>query len=197
MTKKQFKNTVAAALCLALLFGASACGGRGDVNPNETEGASSAYPNVGPNTEIWIGATDATYSEEEPDDESSVELEPGTMQAGITADGKNIFALLRFDLGSTWFAGEIKNARMFIKPVGETTPERLRIGLIEGTWDGYFSSLADVKALLPEENTAVVDAESEQNGWISLPLTDYVKIWLSGDMYNNGLAVFGEKDGEL
>ncbi|MDR1465972.1 MAG: hypothetical protein LBJ11_11835 [Oscillospiraceae bacterium] len=37
---------------------------------------------------------------------------------------------------------------------------------------------------------------TEKDGWISIPLTDQVKSWLSGALQNNGVALFGD-DGTL
>jgi hypothetical protein len=79
---------------------------------------------------------------------------------------------------------------------GTTTPKRLRLRLIGGTWDGFFSSLAEIKTLLDENSAVSVDVKSERDGWVSIPLTDYVKTWLSGGLYNNGFAISGETDGE-
>jgi hypothetical protein len=210
-TKKILRNILAASLCLTLLSGAAACGGQGGTAPDTpTAPPASAAPSepaasVPPaepaasdadRAERWNSSLDATYNEEEPDDSVSIEQEPGIMRVGRTADGKNIFALSRFALGATWLADELTDARLFLKAAGETRPERLRLCLIGGTWNGFFSSLAEIKALLDEESVMTVDVTNESDDWISVPITEYVKTWLKGDLYNNGLAIFGETENE-
>jgi hypothetical protein len=193
--KKILQSILAASLCLALLFGTAACGNRGDSGGDETP-AGAPPPTADPNTEIWSGDLDATYSEEEPDDMGSVNLAPGTMMAGKTVDGKNTFALIRFNIDADLLADEVRNARLFLKVMGKTSPESLRLILVEGSWDAYFSPITEIKSLLDYENSISVEVRKESGGWISMPMTDYAKTWLRGDLYNNGFAIFGETSGE-
>ncbi|MDR1299165.1 MAG: DNRLRE domain-containing protein [Oscillospiraceae bacterium] len=159
-------------------------------------GAACGIGSGGAAVEKWGGDIDATYSEAQPEDASSVALAPGTMQAGKTADGGNVYALMRFNIGTAWLQSEMKDARLFLKVLGETQPKRLRIAPIEGTWDSYFTTLAEIKAMIDTGGAIAADVRAEQDGFISVPLTDCVRTWMGGGMYNNGVAVFGEADGE-
>ncbi|MDR1247577.1 MAG: DNRLRE domain-containing protein [Clostridiales Family XIII bacterium] len=195
-TRKLFQGVLVTLFCFTIILGAAACEDKGNADSSSETTGTSQESGIDSTAGIWSEDTNATYSEEDPEDASSVEQEPGTMTVGKTADGKNIFTLIRFNIGAVLLADETDEARLFLKVLGEPSPARLRLYPLVGTWDGYFSPLAEIKALLGEDSAVSVDVKSEQDDWISVPLTDYAKTWLSGDLYNNGLAIFGETDGE-
>jgi hypothetical protein len=164
-------------LGLVLAFGLISCGGTAPGRKTE---------------ETWLGNDSATFRPDGGEDEFYA------MQAGMSDDGDEVYAFLRLDLGADFLAGEITDARLFFKPMGGApSPKTLRIAMVTGFWNSYFSSYDEAKALIDEKSAATVSLRGEPGGWLSLPLTDFVKAWLGGAAKNNGLALFGETAGEL
>ncbi|MDR3120593.1 MAG: S-layer homology domain-containing protein, partial [Clostridiales bacterium] len=152
------------------------------------EESANAEPTPELSEEQWLDVSDATFFNESNSQD--------TLQVGSAADGADPFAFLCPEISATWLADEVTDARLFLKVVGTAAPERLRVGIVTGGWDDYFTTDDEAKALVDEKSVATVDVTQEDNGWVSLPLTDIVKKWLSGGLQNNGAAIFGETSGE-
>jgi hypothetical protein len=52
------------------------------------------------------------------------------------------------------------------------------------------------RALVDDANFASAELRREADGWVSLDVTAFVKAWLSGDIQNNGFALFAESTGD-
>ena len=186
------------ALMMALgLLALAAC-----ADQNETSGDSSSSeallstyaPAV---SEMWTSpgsSVCAWFSEDEPGDFMGVNTEPSIMRVGKTSEGKNIFSFIHLPLRGTWLSDEIESARLYLKVVDGKTPSALRIGLVKNYWSTV--DLAGAKELYDPESAASVTVKKEDDGWVSVDITGYVKDWLSGSVQNNGLVLLGETVGE-
>ncbi|MDR3085513.1 MAG: DNRLRE domain-containing protein [Christensenellaceae bacterium] len=166
-------------LGLVLLLSLSACGSPGGAGAG---GLTEA---------VWRGNDSATFKPDGSGSEGEIE------QAGKTAEGEEVFALMRLNLGTEFLASELAEARLFLKISGESKPSSLRIGPVMGYWGDSATSYEDVKALIDEKSAVTVEPRDEADGWVSVPLTDLLRTWLSGGLQNNGLALFGETAGEI
>ena len=179
--KKSLSRWLAMLLSMALIGGSAGCTSAETNNPTATV----------PVTESWNGSTSATIGKDD------YEVPSGTFQVGKPTGGREVFALLCIDLGVTLLASELTDARLFLSIVGDQNPGKLRLGMYTSYVDGYFTAYDEALALVYPRSVAVVDATDEGNGWISLPVASFAKAWLSGEIQNNGLAIFGETDGEV
>jgi hypothetical protein len=178
----------AAALLLvsALTLAVTACGAgqNNDVDPSPAPVEPTVFEN-------WKDNNSATFAAD------GSEAPSAAVWAGKTSEGDNIFTFMRAALGTTWFADEITDARLFLKVAAGVKPARLRLGLVTGWWDGSLITYAEAKALIDESSAVTVDVADESDGWISVPMMDFVKTWISGDIQNNGFAISGETPGEV
>jgi hypothetical protein len=172
----------------ALLLALSACGKDNTAN-------TPSPANVV--TERWLTDSDATYSEELPDDEPSVSQSENIIQVGKTADSKDVYALEHFAIAPTFLADEVSEARLFLKLVSGAMPKSLTIAPMLGAWEGYFDARATVDSLVSNGSAITADVTAEADGWVSADITPVVKSWLDGGLQNNGFAVFGTVRGEM
>ena len=136
-------------------------------------------------------------------DENGSVTDYQTIRVGKTGDGKDIFALLRIPLKGTWLADEIHEARLFLKPESSENSEHgvpqnlsaVRIGILEK--DLSFSDMSDEAVRGAAGNLTSVAVREEADDRVSIPVKEYIKTWLDGDMRNTGFVIFGEKSGEL
>jgi hypothetical protein len=156
-----------------------------------------SLPSANQTTEKWYDGDDATYSAESSDDDRSIELPSGVLRVGKTAAGKDIFTFMRSDLSATWLADEVGDARLFLKLKSETAPKQLKLSLLLGAWDGYTTTRQEAGALVDASSAVTAEVKAEAAGWISVPVTGFVKTWLSGEMQNNGFAVFAATNGDI
>ncbi|MDR0530608.1 MAG: DNRLRE domain-containing protein [Oscillospiraceae bacterium] len=184
------KKLICICLLLALLLPAAACGAQA---PGAAESVPATEPPNATTSAKWALSGFNTFSEERPAEEGGT---GDTLQIGETPGGQTVFALLRMDLGAEWLANELTDAALFLKPTGTHAPEQLRVRLLTGGWDIYFTPRSEVEALMAEE-TVIVPVFAETDGWLRIPLTGQVKTWLAGGLQNNGLALFGNADGAL
>ncbi|MDR2502506.1 MAG: DNRLRE domain-containing protein, partial [Oscillospiraceae bacterium] len=119
-----------------------------------------------------------------------------SLHIGKTADGADIFALLRVPLSGTWLAGEIKGARLFLKIREGAVPSELRVGFASEPWSFADTTLAQAERFCDPSGLESVSVRSEADGWISLEVTKFVKAWLNCDMPNYGFSLFSDKPGE-
>ena len=185
ITRKFLLRSCALALVLVMLTGLAACGSRGKGASADLQNPSSKLTTVN-----WKDSDDATFKEDEK------EVAPNTALAGKTADGKDIFTFMRFEVGVEFFENEVRDARLFLKVIGNDKPSQLRLGLVTAFWDGFFNTYEEAKSFVDEGGAVTVDVKDEGEGWVSLPLTDYVKKWLCGEAQNNGIAISGLKAGQ-
>ncbi|MDR0570582.1 MAG: DNRLRE domain-containing protein [Clostridiales Family XIII bacterium] len=189
-------------LALALVLALAACGGKGggdegnghEPSASEAAGAASAV------TEDWAvpdNAFTAWYSEDEPEDSTGVSVDSETVRIGKTADGKDVFSLLRLPLKGTWLAAEVSEARLWLKPEGGgAAPEAVRVSFASQPWSFSLTTRAEARALVETGSMSSQPVQKEKDGWVSVPVTDYVRVLLSGEHPNYGFALFGETEGE-
>ncbi|MDR1564802.1 MAG: DNRLRE domain-containing protein [Oscillospiraceae bacterium] len=150
-------------------------------------------------TETWKALNNtfsAWYDESKPDTSMGIDVDSQNFYVGKTAEGKDIFALLRLPLKGTWLADEISEARLFLKLNSETAPSKISIGFVSNNWD--YSNLTRAEAVSAIDSTSIrsFDVKNEGGAWVSVSVKDFVRTWLSGERPNYGFALFGEIDGE-
>ena len=185
--QKTLLHSGALMLGFILLVSVTACRSQ-----DQSSSGSTQEPPTTSNLTVvsWKDSDDATFREEEK------EVAPNTMLAGKTADGSDIFTFIRFDIGAEFLADEVSGARLFLKVISESKPTLLHLGLVTAFWGSYFTPYDEAKSLVDGSSVITVDVKNEADGWISVPLTDYVKKWLSGGLQNNGIAITCEAVGE-
>ncbi|MDR1159741.1 MAG: DNRLRE domain-containing protein [Syntrophomonadaceae bacterium] len=166
-------------------------------SPGTAGSSNSAPDNL--TTEKWIAQDNtisAWFSEEQPENYSGVDIDIETMQIGKTADGKDIFALLRLPLKGTWLAGEVHSARLFLKVKENDAPASLLVTHAASGWDFSQTPCVEARALVDDISFSTAEIRQEEDGWISFDVTSCVRAWLDGDMQNNGFALFAENAGD-
>ena len=184
-TPKAMLRFGALALGFFLMAGAASC----NVQEKPASGNAQAPP-ANLSVAIWKDGNDATFRGE------TKEVEPGTALAGKAADGSDVYTFVRADIGAEFLENEVYDARLFLKTIGGRKPASLRLGLASAFWDSYFTPYDEAKSLAGGNGFVTVDARDEADGWISVPVTDFVKKWLGGAIQNNGVAIAGEAVGE-
>jgi hypothetical protein len=147
-------------------------------------------------TTTWTGAATASFDDEIP--ENSCGLDTRTMRVEKTAFGGEIFSFVRVPLGIEFFANEITEAKLFLYAAENTPPKKLLIGTVSGRWTLYTPTYAEAKALVDNNKLRAVALKPEDNGWISVSVTEIVKAWMRADTQNFGFALFplaGEAQG--
>jgi len=147
-------------------------------------------------TTTWTGAFTASFDDEIPED--SCGLDTGTMRVEKTAFGGEIFSFVRVPLGIEFFANEITEAKLFLYAADNTPPEKLLIGTVNGRWTLYKPTFAEAKALVDNNKLKAAALNPEDNGWVSVSVTEIVKAWMRADTQNFGFALFplaGEAQG--
>lgn len=144
----------------------------------------------------WRGTASASFIGEAPENYRGSGIDSQMLRIGKAEGGGDFFAFVRSPLGSDFFAEEISEARLFLKTARGKAPEKLRMGNICGYWSWVdAANFSEAKSLVDEESLSVVAARPENDGWVSLDLTEMVKAWLRGEARNDGIALFGA-DGE-
>jgi hypothetical protein len=146
-------------------------------------------------TTTWTGAATASFDDEIPED--SCAIEAGTMRVEKTAFGGEIFSFVRVPLGIEFFANEITEAKLFLYAADNAPPKKLLIGTASGRWTLY-TTCAEAKALVDNNGLKVAALQPEDNGWVSISVTEIVKAWMRADTLNFGFALFplaGETQG--
>ncbi|MDR1157173.1 MAG: DNRLRE domain-containing protein [Oscillospiraceae bacterium] len=148
-------------------------------------------------TEVWRfsdNTVNTWFVEGQPDEEREFNMDNTTLHFGKTAGGKDIVSLLRLPLKATWLADEVYEARLFLKLAEGEAPASVSVSLAMKSWNNFEMGTDELRALIDGRNTKTGNVKAEADGWISIPVTEYVKIWMNGDMQNNGLAIFGADD---
>jgi hypothetical protein len=185
------------AAVMALGLAAAACssnGGAGQPARDPAEAVAAGDLT----TEGWRAADNTIttwFTEGQSDENSGFNADTTTLRIGETADGKAIVSLLRLPLEATWMAGEVGGARLFLKVAEGEAPDSVYVCPVVQPWDGF--DPADILAAAIDKSASEkLAVKAESSGWISIPVTEYVKNWMNGDAPNYGLAVFGAGDGE-
>ena len=147
-------------------------------------------------TTTWTGAATASFDDEIPED--SCGLDTGMMRIDKTAFGGEIFSFVRVPLGIEFFANEITEAKLFLYAAEDTPPKKLLIGTVKGRWTLYTPTYAEAKALVDNNKLKAAALKPEDNGWVSVSVTEIVKAWMRADTQNFGFALFplaGEAQG--
>ena len=147
-------------------------------------------------TTTWTGAVTASFDDEIPED--SCDIEPGMMRVEKTAFGGEVFSFVRVPLGIEFFADEITEAKLFLYAADSTPPKKLLIGTVGWSWKQYISTSAVAKLLVDNNGLKAAALQPEDNGWVSVSVTEIVKAWVRADIQNFGFALFplaGEAQG--
>jgi len=62
-------------------------------------------------------------------------------------------------------------------------------GFITEVWTGEITTLAEATRIIDRESIVPV-AVNKNSGWISLDITEFVRVWMAGERQNNGIALF-------
>jgi hypothetical protein len=149
-------------------------------------------------TTTWTGAVTASYDDEIPENSCGMDIETGTMRVEKTAFGGEIFSFVRLPLGIEFFANEITEAKLFLYAADSAPPKKLLIGTVSGRWTLYKPTLAEAKELVDNNGLKAVALQPEDDGWVSVLVTEIVKAWVRADILNFGFALFplaGEAQG--
>jgi hypothetical protein len=170
-----------------MALGLAACGARpgtetAGTEPAATETAATPPPAVPLTSVDWREDFDYTFFAD-----TDKFADPGTF--AVSAED---FTFMRIHLGADFLANELTEARLFLKPAGEKTPDTLRLALISAFWDGYFMTRDEAKGLIMDGSEAALDVTAEADGFISVDVTDFVKKWIGGKVQNNGFAIFAD-----
>jgi hypothetical protein len=136
-------------------------------------------------TEKWELSAFNTFLEENPPEDGGTN---DILQTGKTAEGKYVFAVIRMELGAQWLVNEISSAKLFLKPEGTNSPKTLTVTKITGGWDVFFTPRSEIEKLFSTERRTC-DVTTEEEGWISISITDEIKAWIGGSFQNNGIAL--------
>jgi hypothetical protein len=162
----------------------------------DSSGQEKSYENL--TTEVWRAAdnTISTWFTDGTSGESNgFELDNMTLLVGKNADGKDIVSLLRLPLKATWTVNEISEARLFLRVIRGEAPAFVNACLITQIWND--NEQADMLSGVINKTAAKkLEVQAESGGWISIPVTDYIKGWMNGEAQNYGLAIFGIYDDE-
>jgi len=123
-------------------------------------------------TTTWTGAVTAFYSDEAPEGYGGMDTDNGTIRVGKTSGGGDIFSFVRVPLGVDFFADEITEAKLFLYAAEK--PEKLLIGTVNGRWTLYFSTRAEVKALVDNSGLTAAALQTEDDGWVSISVTEMI-----------------------
>jgi hypothetical protein len=149
-------------------------------------------------TTTWTGAATASYDEEIPEDSCGIDIEAGTMRVEKTVFGGEVFAFVRVPLGIEFFANEITEAKLFLYAAQSEPPKELLIGTVNGRWTLYTPTFTEAKALVNSNGLKAAALQPEDEGWVSVSVTEIVKAWVRTDIQNFGFALFpiaGETQG--
>ncbi|MCL1964165.1 MAG: S-layer homology domain-containing protein [Firmicutes bacterium] len=149
-------------------------------------------------TTAWTGAVTAFYSDDAPEGYGGMGIDTKTIRVGKTAGGGDIFSFVRVPLGVDFFADEITEAKLFLYAAEGAPPKELRIGTVSGRWTLYISTCAEAKALADNNGLTVTALQPEDDGWVSVSVTEIVQAWTRADTQNFGFALFplaGEAQG--
>ena len=150
-------------------------------------------------TTTWTGAFTAFYNDEVPEspDGSIAVNATHKIRVGKTNSGGDIFSFVRIPLGVDFFANEITEAKLFLYAAEGDLPKELLIGTVNGRWT-VFTKRTEAKALVDNNALTVATLQPEDDGWVSVLVTDIVKAWMRADIQNFGFALFpleGEAQG--
>jgi len=147
---------------------------------------------------LWITHDGAVswFSENAPFEHCS---DREVIQVGKDPDGGDVFALLRMTLRGDWFADEVSGARMYLKIAeeGAAPPGSINVGTAANSWAPATVERDFAKTVIREDSFVLTELRIEDDGWVSLDVTDVVKSWLGGEIPNRGFVLFpGAEDDE-
>jgi len=141
-------------------------------------------------TTTWTGAFTASFDDEIPENSCGIDIEMGTMHVEKTAFGGEIFSFVRVPLGIEFFANEITEAKLFLYTADSAPPKKLLIGTVSGRWTLYTPTFAEAKALVDNNGLKAAALRTEDDGWVSVSVTEIVNAWMRADIKNFGFALF-------
>jgi hypothetical protein len=99
-------------------------------------------------------------------------------------------------LKGDWLADEITGARLFFKISEGTPPNEIYIGTVAKSW-GNTLQRGDLKSVVRENSLVLTEVKHENNGWVSMDVTDMVVDWLRSEIPNRGFALFPSDENAL
>ncbi|MCL1964555.1 MAG: DNRLRE domain-containing protein [Firmicutes bacterium] len=157
-------------------------------------GCAEAYQTEARQTINWADAVTAYYSDDAPEAYSGMDIDTEIMRVGKTAGGGDMFSLVYVPLGVDFFADEIAEAKLFLYVAEGAPPNELRIGTLSKRWNANELTRAEAKALVDDSGLMVAAVRPEDDGWVSVSVTEIVKAWTWGDAQNFGFAMFSVAD---
>jgi S-layer homology domain. len=141
-------------------------------------------------TTVWTSAVTASYSDETMEGYDGMDINTKTIRVGKTAGGGDIFSFVRVPLGTEFFPNEITEAKLFLYAADGAPPKELLIGTVNRRWTLYTPTYTEAKALVDNNGLAVAVLKPEDDGWVSVSVTEIVKAWMRADIQNFGFALF-------
>ncbi|GHU43499.1 hypothetical protein FACS1894111_09200 [Clostridia bacterium] len=201
------KKKLILTVCISLGLLLTACTGnktdsssKNDVTDTGNTDTSATSDQATATTEDWIAINNTatgSYDESDTQDYTGVDNDGSNfIKIGQNKDGKDIYSLFRFPLKGTWLANEVVEARLYLKLKKGNVPATFRVGFVTGDWEPNDTTRTNVRTLVDDTSFISVSVQKEKDGWVSIPITDFVKTWLNADKPDYGIALFGEKAGE-
>ena len=136
---------------------------------------------------IWVAHHAATvWFAEDLSNEMGGAL--NTINVGKTPESGEVFALARLPLGADWFAGEVSEARLFLKVAEGTPPNEIYIGAATQTWT-HLSDKDRARSAVDNDNLVLTEVRREANNWVSMDVSDIVVRWLNSEIPNRGFTL--------
>jgi len=168
------KKILTITLCAALLCGFAACGAP---KPGKLEKVTLVAEN---------NTAGAWFSEEQPEDGTSMDNDPALLRVAKAPDGKETFSLLRLPLSGDIWADEVNSARLYLYAQQSSGASSLQVYEVGEIWT-QLTTLAEARAAMGQQMPGAWQAE--EGGWVSVDVTALVKDWLGGARPNYGLAL--------
>jgi len=120
-----------------------------------------------------------------------------TIRVGKDQNGGDVFSLIRMTLRGDWLASEVAGARLFLKVAEGTPPDEINVGIVAKSWGPSTIQRDMVAPVILENSFVITEVKREDNGWVSMDVTDMVKMWLGGEKPNRGFALYPTDDDAL
>lgn len=134
----------------------------------------------------WAATNDTQAFASYDQKTNSVTSDASALDVGGAKDASKI-SFFRLPLEPTYFANEIKSARLYLKIKSGATPKELNIGSANSNQWLSFVDYSSAASYVSDAKT--VKAKNEGNGWISVKATVITKEWIGGDKENFGFTL--------
>ena len=134
----------------------------------------------------------SSFGDRAEDESLGFDISTSYIMVGNDETMGQIFSLLRLPFGADLMANEITAAELRMSVSEGAPPSSLRIGYVTQFWAVQSTTLTDVKEIIDYESIVSVAVENN-DGWISVDVTEFVKTWMAGDRQNNGFVILPEE----